>query len=324
MSLIATMLWPGMKSLEPKSELGGILAHKRGYHDTRRHHLEVGRTDDYSIRMPLDKQGPDNEAAAIDWTFRDAQAGDYKTIKIYSARLLEAGRKKDPRTYAMREFFGNADFDREVEGWDFVRDEASHSDSSHLWHIHISVRRAYVNSKKAIDAILSILRGEALSVWQKRWGVLPTPQPQPAPAPKPGDTYTVKAGDTLSAIAKTYRTSVATIKQLNRLTSDTIYVGQKLLLVAPAPAKPVAPKWPVGPKDYFRPREGAPHYETVAKWQAQMHKQGWPIESDGFLGPKSGRVLVKFQKQVGLDADGLLGKRSFEAAWTSSKAAYRG
>lgn len=323
MSLIATVLWPGMHALERKSKLGGILARKPGYHDTRKHHKQVGRTNDYSIRWPTDQKGPDDESGAIDWTFPDAQAGDYTTINKYSRRLLAAGRVNDPRTYAMREFYGNADNDRDVEGWDFVRDEAASSDSSHLWHIHISVRRAYVNSAKAIDAILSILKGEALSVWQKRWGLLAGPKPPVKPAPKPGDVYTVKAGDTLTSIAKTYRTTVATIKRLNKLVSDTIVVGQKLLLVAPASAKPVAPAWPVGPNDSFRPRENPPHYATVAKWQAQMAKNGWPITADGYLGPKSGAILKQFQKQVGLDPDGLLGRKSFSAAWTSPKAVYR-
>ncbi|SDT74419.1 LysM peptidoglycan-binding domain-containing protein [Actinoplanes derwentensis] len=320
MGLIATVLWPGLHALEPASKLGGILARKRGYHDSRGHHLQVGRTNDYSIRMPLDLKGPDDEAAAIDWTFPDAQAGDFTTIKKYSARLLAAGRANDPRTYAMREFFGNADLDRDVEGWDFVRDETSSSDSSHLWHIHISIRRCYVNNRQAIDAILSILRGEALAVWQKRWGIAPTVPAPAKPAPKPGDTYTVKTGDTLSAIAKTYRTTVAALKTLNRLTSDKIIVGQKLLLVTPAPAVPAAPKWPVGEHDYFRPQANAPYSATVAKWQAQMTKLGWALTVDGRLGPKSGAALRQMQKQVGLAADGLLGKRSWTATWTSTKA----
>lgn len=325
MSLIATVLWPGLQALEPKqSRLGGILARKRGYHDTRKHHIQVGRTDDYSIRLDLDKKGPDDESAAIDWTFRDAQAGDFTTISKYSKRLLAAGRVNDPRTYAMREFFGNADLDRDVEGWDYVRDEASSSDSSHLWHIHISIRRAYVNDRRAIDAILSILRGEALAVWQQRWGLLPTVPTPAKPAPKPGDTYTVRAGDTLTSIAKTYRTSVAVLKALNKLTGDTIYVGQKLFLVAPAASVPKPPAWPLKPNDYFRPRADAKHSAAVAKWQAQLAKNGWPVTADGYLGPKSGTVLRRFQKQTGLAVDGLLGRKSWDAAWNSPKARYQG
>lgn len=55
-------------------------------------------------------------------------------------------------------------------------------------------------------------------------------QPEPtAPVTVP-DTYTVKAGDSLSAIAKRYGLTVDFIKKTNGLTSDTIYVGQNLKL----------------------------------------------------------------------------------------------
>ena len=41
-------------------------------------------------------------------------------------------------------------------------------------------------------------------------------------------TYTVKKGDTLGAIAKKYKTTVANIKKLNNLKSDKLKIGQKL------------------------------------------------------------------------------------------------
>ncbi|NQD65605.1 LysM peptidoglycan-binding domain-containing protein [Bacillus haikouensis] len=47
------------------------------------------------------------------------------------------------------------------------------------------------------------------------------------PAPTTG-TYTVQSGDTLSHIAVKYDTTVSRIKSWNGLTSNTIYVGQKL------------------------------------------------------------------------------------------------
>jgi len=43
-------------------------------------------------------------------------------------------------------------------------------------------------------------------------------------------THTVKAGDWLSKIAKTYGVTVEQIKEYNALKSDTIYVGQKLII----------------------------------------------------------------------------------------------
>ncbi|MCB1181492.1 MAG: LysM peptidoglycan-binding domain-containing protein [Chlamydiia bacterium] len=45
-------------------------------------------------------------------------------------------------------------------------------------------------------------------------------------------TYTVKPGDSLGKIAVENKTNTRTIKKLNGLEGDTIYVGQKLKLPA--------------------------------------------------------------------------------------------
>jgi len=54
----------------------------------------------------------------------------------------------------------------------------------------------------------------------------------PATRPASGEfyEYTVEQGATLIAIAKAYKVSVADIKKANRLKSDNIRVGQKLLI----------------------------------------------------------------------------------------------
>lgn len=149
--------WLDFKALEPTVELGGIYAAKPGYHNKRKN-LPPG---DYSVQLALDKQGPDDKAAAIDLTFPDAQSSRYATIDKYASRLLASGvDPDDPRGNYLREFYGQTDGDTQVEGWDFQRLVNVTSDSSHLWHIHLSFLRAHIGNAEAYRAILSILRGE--------------------------------------------------------------------------------------------------------------------------------------------------------------------
>ncbi|MBC2297785.1 LysM peptidoglycan-binding domain-containing protein, partial [Listeria welshimeri] len=43
-------------------------------------------------------------------------------------------------------------------------------------------------------------------------------------------TYTVKKGDSLWSISRQYKTTVDNIKSWNKLTSNTIYIGQKITI----------------------------------------------------------------------------------------------
>ncbi|WP_460320586.1 muramidase family protein, partial [Alkalibacterium psychrotolerans] len=67
-----------------------------------------------------------------------------------------------------------------------------------------------------------------------------TPSPKPAEPVKPTEaSYTVKAGDTLSGIARTHNTTVAQLQEWNSLKSDIIFVNQKLSINNQLSAKPV-------------------------------------------------------------------------------------
>lgn len=156
-------LWEHLHALEPKSKLGGIYASKPGYHSTRADN-QARWPDNYSITDAEDKVGPPDKAAAIDWTFPDAQAGDYTTIAKYSKRLLEAGARGDPRVSGWREFYGQGDTDTHVEGYDFRYGDTATSDPSHLWHIHLSCDRGKVASRANMDALLSVLRGDDMAL----------------------------------------------------------------------------------------------------------------------------------------------------------------
>lgn len=166
-------LWLQLQALEPDTELGGIYANKRGYHNTGAAN-EANWPGDYSIRDPQDRRGAHwrDRAAAIDWTFPDAQGGDYRRIAKYHARLMAAGRAGDPRLAGWREALGQADQDGEVEGFDFRHHFARSADESHLWHIHLSETREWVDSKVNKEALLSVLIGESLAAYLARGGRL--------------------------------------------------------------------------------------------------------------------------------------------------------
>ena len=152
--------------LQPGTQNGGIYANKSGYHNTRAANQQSW-PGNYSTRDAEDQGGPADKAAAYDWTFPDAQSGSYGTIARYSGRLLASGRDAaDPRLNGWKEFFGQTDSDTAVEGWDFRRDQAASSDSSHLWHIHLSEDRDKVTSLDNKKALLSVLRGETVAQWR--------------------------------------------------------------------------------------------------------------------------------------------------------------
>ncbi|WP_251554812.1 LysM peptidoglycan-binding domain-containing protein [Neobacillus muris] len=75
----------------------------------------------------------------------------------------------------------------------------------------------------------------------------PAPEPEPAPANQTTTIYTVVSGDSLSLIAKRFNTTVTDIKSLNQLTTDMIYVGQKLAIPSTAASLPVDTTAPAAP-----------------------------------------------------------------------------
>ena len=116
---------------------------------------------------------------------------------------------------------------------------------------HIALRNGMrVSELKSLNNLRSdlIIVGQTLKVKAKT--STPAPKPSaPTNSTTPSSststgTYTVKSGDTLSAISRRHNTSVSELKTLNNLRSDLIFVGQTLKVkgqsTTPAP-KPTTP-----------------------------------------------------------------------------------
>ena len=139
----------------------GDSSHTYGYHRSRNTLKKAGKNADYSIQLPDDKAGDGDAASAIDINFSSA------TMRALSGHLLAAGRSGDPRMRGFREFFGTTD-GKTVTGWDYASGKTSTADSTHLWHIHLSVLRRYSRDSTVLAPIIDVLKGQKMSdVWEK-------------------------------------------------------------------------------------------------------------------------------------------------------------
>lgn len=239
--------WLWCKTTYPQVELGGIYADKRGYHNAAEN---LPRTD-YSRRRPADWGGDKTKSAAIDLTFRST-----KDMARFSKRLLAAGRSgnREMRVY-VREFFGTLD-GKTVCGWDYAKGAPSSSNKTHLWHIHISVRRKHLNNPKAFAILRKILMGTDKPVKKVAPKPVAKPAPKPVKAPAkapvkapakpptkapakpvvkpkvaPAKYVLVLKGDTLTKIATRNKTTLAKLLSLNphkKANPNALRVGEKV------------------------------------------------------------------------------------------------
>lgn len=60
---------------------------------------------------------------------------------------------------------------------------------------------------------------------------------------------------------------------------------------------------------------------SVKQWQQQMKNRGWNLVPDGQYGPISKRICQNFQREHGLDVDGIVGPITWKAAWEAPSTA---
>jgi N-acetyl-anhydromuramyl-L-alanine amidase AmpD len=91
-------------------------------------------------------------------------------------------------------------------------------------------------------------------------------------------------------------------------------------LVGAAPAQAPKPSTSSAPKFPGRLITQPPvmHGEDVLRWQRQMRARGWSIAVDGYYGPASEKVCRAFQAEKHLGVDGIVGAKTWAAAWTAT------
>ena len=247
--------------LEPTSKFAGIYANKKGFHNTGDAN-EKNWPGNYSIRDAPNRRGPwwRKYASALDWTFPDAQRGDYKTINKYTSRLVASALdSNDPRLdLILFEFYGQADRDKDVEGYNELHEKHVTSDSSHLWHIHFSFLRDKCGDFWGMWALLTVLMGWTVAKWRSS---LTADAPKP-PAPKPTTPSKLPSYKNGSRVLKNVKPDMR---------------GTDVLFVQ---------KW-IGPRCGTADGIFGDKTEAGVKWYQRMRG----IKSDGIVGPVTWRHM---------------------------------
>ncbi|MBA9003653.1 peptidoglycan-binding protein [Thermomonospora cellulosilytica] len=88
---------------------------------------------------------------------------------------------------------------------------------------------------------------------------------------------------------------------------------------APSPSKPAdkpavtAPRWP----GRYLSQPPMMRGDDVRRWQARMRDRGWRITVDGVYGPRSEEVCRAFQREKGLEVDGVVGPVTWRESWAA-------
>ncbi len=140
-----------VKAAMPQAQLSGIHVDKPGYHGSR----NENDPGDYSVQQPYDKKGDPDAGAALDITLHDPA-----DMKRLTQRLIDETKANGDNggLYGTREFFGCIN-GVDVTGMDVPGQYMVTSDPSHVWHIHVSGKRQYVNDHAAWQAVADVLLG---------------------------------------------------------------------------------------------------------------------------------------------------------------------
>ncbi|GIG92660.1 hypothetical protein [Plantactinospora endophytica] len=142
----------------PRGAFGskGDNEHLRGAHRSQEWILNSRHCTDrtYTVQSGLTATQR-RHVAGVDFTPGSDTQMIAQCRRIYAA--VRAGRLEE-----VREFFGNVDGDRVVDGWDNVRDRTASSTRSHLWHWHLTLDRRHCADRSLMERILAIVLDDTL------------------------------------------------------------------------------------------------------------------------------------------------------------------
>lgn len=133
----------------------GDAAHVYGYHRAS----AVLPSSDYSKQYGKDQVSGDAAWAACGLDISWERAEDHYTA---SKRLLNASKANDERLAWLRSWFGSVDGNG-VDGWDLAADEPATSDSSHEWHVHLSIHRQAARDYSRLRGIGDVITASSSS-----------------------------------------------------------------------------------------------------------------------------------------------------------------
>jgi hypothetical protein len=144
---------------------GGIVGDVRhqargGYHISR---ADQTSSSNYSVQAPADKRGPSNLASGIDLTMSPSDMKKMTSRLMAACKTNHANPAAEPRIECIREFFGTLN-GTTVTGWNRYASSNrgvgyTTSDSSHLWHVHVSIFRDYCDDPAKMKGLVDILLG---------------------------------------------------------------------------------------------------------------------------------------------------------------------
>lgn len=148
--------WEKVISSAQLSGIVGDSSHTYGYHVSRN---QLSGYDYSKDDCPEDREGDGNAASAIDISMNESD------MILVTNRFYNSWKDpNDPRLNYCREFIGTRNGTTVIRG-DTYFNELGTSDSTHLWHEHISFLRKWATSMDAAKAVLSVVKGESLEKW---------------------------------------------------------------------------------------------------------------------------------------------------------------